>query len=122
MQLGLVGLGRMGGNMAARLRAAGHQVVGYDRDPAVSDVVGLPELVAALTPPRVVWVMVPAEVTDATVDAVAAGLGPGDLVIDGGNSSFTLDRPRAQRLAARGIGWPAEMPRTSRRHSRSSIR
>jgi 6-phosphogluconate dehydrogenase len=105
VQLGLVGLGRMGGNMSARLRAAGHEVVGYDRDPAVSDVASLAELVAALTPPRVVWVMVPAEVTDATVDEVAAGLGAGDLIIDGGNSSFLLDRPRAQRLRERGIGY-----------------
>jgi len=105
MQLGLVGLGRMGGNMAARLRAAGHQVVGYDRDPNVSEVAGLPELVAALTPPRVVWVMVPAQVTDATVDEVAALLSPGDLIIDGGNSHFSLDRPRAERLHARGIGY-----------------
>jgi 6-phosphogluconate dehydrogenase len=105
MQLGLVGLGRMGGNMAARLRAAGHQVVGYDRDPNVSEVAGLPEFVAALTPPRIVWVMVPAEVTDATVDEVAALLSPGDLIIDGGNSHFSLDRPRAERLHARGVGY-----------------
>jgi 6-phosphogluconate dehydrogenase len=105
MQLGLVGLGRMGGNMAARLRAAGHQVVGFDRDPSVSEVAGLPEFVAALTPPRVVWIMVPAEVTDATVDEVAALLSPGDLIIDGGNSHFSLDRPRAARLHARGIGY-----------------
>jgi 6-phosphogluconate dehydrogenase len=105
MQLGLIGLGRMGGNMATRLRAAGHEVVGFDRDPSVSDVPGLPELVAALTPPRVVWVMVPPEVTDATVDEVAASLAAGDLVIDGGNSSYKLDRPRAERLAAKGIGY-----------------
>jgi 6-phosphogluconate dehydrogenase len=105
MQLGLVGLGRMGGNMAARARAAGHEVVGFDRDPAVSDVPGLAELAAALTPPRVVWVMVPPEVTDRTVDDVAASLASGDLIIDGGNSSFELDRPRAARLNERGIGY-----------------
>ncbi|HEY7223309.1 MAG TPA: decarboxylating 6-phosphogluconate dehydrogenase [Micromonosporaceae bacterium] len=105
MQLGLIGLGRMGGNMAARLRAAGHEVVGFDRDPALSDVAGLPELAAALTPPRVVWVMVPPEVTDATVDEVANGLSAGDTLIDGGNSPFTLDRPRAARLGQRGIGY-----------------
>ncbi len=105
MQLGLVGLGRMGGNMAQRLRDAGHEVVGYDRDPAVSDVTSRAGLVAALAPPRLVWVMVPAEVTDATVDDVASSLTAGDLVIDGGNSSFTLDRPRAERLAQRGIGY-----------------
>jgi 6-phosphogluconate dehydrogenase len=59
MQLGMVGLGRMGGNMSARLRDAGHEVVGYDRDPQVSQVSGLDGLVAALAAPRVVWVMVP---------------------------------------------------------------
>jgi 6-phosphogluconate dehydrogenase len=105
MQLGLIGLGRMGGNMATRLRAAGHQVIGFDRDPGVSDVPGLSELAASLTAPRVVWVMVPPEVTDATVDGVAEVLGAGDLIIDGGNSSFMLDRPRAHRLAARGVGY-----------------
>jgi len=105
MQLGLIGLGRMGGNMAARLRAAGHEVVGYDRDPAVSNVADLAALVAALTPPRVVWLMVPPEFTDATVDEVAAGLSAGDILIDGGNSSYTLDRPRAERLGRRGIGY-----------------
>jgi 6-phosphogluconate dehydrogenase len=105
MQLGLVGLGRMGGNMAARVRAAGHEVVGYDRDSAISDVPGLAELAAALTPPRIVWLMVPAEFTDATVDEVAVTLASGDLIIDGGNSSFELDRPRAARLAQRGIGY-----------------
>jgi 6-phosphogluconate dehydrogenase len=105
MQLGLIGLGRMGGNMAARLRAAGHEVVGFDRDPGVSEVGGLADLIAALAAPRVVWVMVPAEVTDATVDEVAASLDAGDIVIDGGNSSFALDRPRAARLAERGIGY-----------------
>jgi 6-phosphogluconate dehydrogenase len=105
MQLGLIGLGRMGGNMAGRLRAAGHQVVGFDRDPAVSEVADLSALAAALTPPRVVWVMVPAEVTDATVDELAGALAAGDLVIDGGNSSYTQDGPRAARLHARGIGY-----------------
>ena len=105
MQLGLVGLGRMGGNMAARLRAAGHEVVGFDRNPAVSDVAGLPELAAALAPPRVVWVMVPVEVTDASIDDLATTMSAGDLIIDGGNSSFAQDRPRAQRLGARGIGY-----------------
>src|SRR5262245_20656183 len=100
-QLGLVGLGRMGSNMAARLRAAGHEVVGFDRNPAVSDVLTLAELATALAPPRAIWIMVPAEVTDATVDELMPTLGGGDLVIDGGNSSFMLDKPRAQRLAER---------------------
>jgi 6-phosphogluconate dehydrogenase len=105
MQLGLVGLGRMGGNMAGRLRAAGHEVVGYDHNRAVSDVDDLPGLVAALAAPRAIWTMVPAEVTEATIDTLAGLLEPGDLIIDGGNSKFTEDGPRAERLGARGIGY-----------------
>jgi 6-phosphogluconate dehydrogenase len=105
MQLGLVGLGRMGANMAARLRAAGHEVVGFDNNPHVSDVADLAALVAALPPPRAVWVMVPAEVTEQTVDALSELLGEGDIVIDGGNSRFTEDGPRAERLNQRGIGY-----------------
>jgi 6-phosphogluconate dehydrogenase len=105
MQLGMVGLGRMGGNMAARLRDAGHEVVGYDRDPQVSQVSGLDGLVAALAAPRVVWVMVPVEVTEAAIDELAGYLQPGDIVIDGGNSSFASDRSRAERLGQRGIGY-----------------
>jgi len=105
MQLGLVGLGRMGGNMAARLRAAGHQGGGFGPKHARPQAARLAGRVAALTPPRVVWVMVPPEVTDATVDEVAELLSPGDLIIDGGNSHFSLDRPRAERLGARGIGY-----------------
>jgi 6-phosphogluconate dehydrogenase len=105
MQLGMVGLGRMGGNMAARLRDAGHGVVGYDRDPQVSQVSGLDGLVAALAAPRVVWVMVPVEVTEAAIDELAGYLQPGDIVIDGGNSSFASDRSRAERLGQRGIGY-----------------
>jgi 6-phosphogluconate dehydrogenase len=105
MQLGMVGLGRMGGNMAMRLRGAGHEVVGYDHSPEVSQVASLAELVGALAAPRAVWVMVPAEVTEATIDELAGLLGEGDIVIDGGNSKFTDDVPRAQRLGARGIGY-----------------
>ncbi|GIJ47152.1 6-phosphogluconate dehydrogenase [Virgisporangium aliadipatigenens] len=106
MQLGLVGLGRMGGNMRDRLRAAGHEVVGYDHHPEVSDVSSLSELVEKLTEsPRVVWVMVPAHVTESTIDEVAALLSEGDIVIDGGNSRFSDDQPRAERLGARGIGY-----------------
>ncbi|GAA4677942.1 phosphogluconate dehydrogenase (NAD(+)-dependent, decarboxylating) [Phytohabitans rumicis] len=105
MQLGLVGLGRMGGNMRGRLRSAGHEVIGYDRNPAVSDVASMAELVERLAPPRAVWVMVPAAVTEETIDALAAYLGEGDLVIDGGNSRFSADAPRAERLGKRGIGY-----------------
>ncbi len=106
MQIGMIGLGRMGGNMVARLRAAGHEVVGYDRNPEVSDVPDLAGLVAALAAPRTVWVMVPAgEPTRATVAALQAVLEPGDLVIDGGNSRYTDDAPNAALLAERGIGY-----------------
>ncbi|WFE58816.1 phosphogluconate dehydrogenase (NAD(+)-dependent, decarboxylating) [Micromonospora sp. WMMD712] len=105
MQLGLVGLGRMGGNMRERLRAAGHEVVGYDRNADRSDVTSLAELAEKLDGPRAVWVMVPAGVTDTTIDAVAEHLGDGDIVIDGGNSRFSDDAPRAERLATRGIGY-----------------
>ncbi|MEH1012620.1 decarboxylating 6-phosphogluconate dehydrogenase [Micromonospora sp. CPCC 206060] len=105
MQLGLVGLGRMGGNMRERLRAAGHEVVGFDQNPEVSDVASLAELAEKLAAPRAVWVMVPAGVTDATIDSLAEVLGDGDIIIDGGNSRFSDDGPRAERLATRGIGY-----------------
>lgn len=105
MQLGLVGLGRMGANMAARLRAAGHDVVGYDRDPGISDVVSFAEMAARLAAPRAVWVMVPSTVTGQTIVELAPALDAGDVVIDGGNSRYTEDRPRAARLGERGIGY-----------------
>jgi 6-phosphogluconate dehydrogenase len=105
MQLGIVGLGRMGGNMRERLRAAGHDVIGFDHDPNVSDATSLAELVEKLNAPRAVWLMVPAQVTGATVDELAALLGSGDIIIDGGNSRFSDDAPRAQRLAEHGIGY-----------------
>jgi 6-phosphogluconate dehydrogenase len=105
MQLGLVGLGRMGGNMRERVRRAGHEVVGYDRNPAVSDVASMQELAAKLSAPRVVWVMVPAQVTDATIDDLATVLSAGDIVIDGGNSRFSNDPVRCERLAEYGIGY-----------------
>ncbi|MFY1635347.1 phosphogluconate dehydrogenase (NAD(+)-dependent, decarboxylating) [Solwaraspora sp. WMMB335] len=105
MQLGIVGMGRMGGNMRDRLRDAGHEVTGYDRDPAVSDVASLADLVDRLAPPRAVWTMVPATVTDTVVEQLCELLGPDDLVIDGGNAKFTDDAPRAERLARHGIGY-----------------
>ena len=106
MHLGLIGLGKMGGNMRERIRAAGHEVVGYDRDPQVSDVKSLEEMVAALPTPRVVWVMVPAgAATAGTITALGSLLSEGDLVVDGGNSKFTDDIEHAQELAARGIGF-----------------
>ena len=106
MQLGLIGLGRMGGNMRDRLRAAGHEVVGYDPRPEVSDVDSLASLAAALDAPRVVWVMVPSgEPTRSTIRSLAEVLEPGDLVIDGGNSRYTDDKPNAGLLDTKGIGY-----------------
>lgn len=104
MHIGLVGLGKMGGNMRERLRRGGVQVTGYDPNPAVTDVPDLPGLVAALPEPRVVWVMVPSgAVTDQVITDLAGVLGSGDLVIDGGNSRFTDDEAHAAQLATTGI-------------------
>ena len=106
MQLGLIGLGRMGGNMADRIRKAGHEVVGFDHNPDKRDVGSLAEMVEKLSAPRVVWTMVPAgEITESTIDQLSELLSAGDLIIDGGNSKFTDDRPRAERLAAKGVGY-----------------
>ncbi len=106
MQLGLIGLGKMGGNMRERLRLAGHDVVGYDRNPDVADVKTLPAMVKALEAPRVVWVMVPSGApTRDTVAKLAELLEPGDLVIDGGNSRFTDDIDNAKLLGENKIGY-----------------
>ena len=107
MHIGMVGLGRMGGNMRERIRAAGHTVTGYDTDPAISDVPSLEELVAALPEgERIVWVMVPAGApTHATLEALAGLLSAGDLVIEGGNSYYRDDQENAAMLAERGIGY-----------------
>jgi 6-phosphogluconate dehydrogenase len=106
MELGMIGLGRMGGNMAERLRRAGHTVVGYDHHPEVRDVSSLEELVERLSAPRAVWVMVPAgEATRATVESLGEVLEPGDVVIDGGNSNYQDDQKHAELLAGKGIGF-----------------
>ena len=106
MHVGLIGLGKMGGNMRERIRGAGHEVVGYSRTPATRDVASLEELVAALPTPRVVIVMVPAgDATAQTITALADLLTAGDLVVDGGNSKFTDDIVHAQELKAKGIGF-----------------
>nr|WP_248964635.1 decarboxylating 6-phosphogluconate dehydrogenase [Sphaerisporangium perillae] len=106
MQIGMVGLGKMGGNMAERLRRAGHDVVGYDRDPRASDVGSLRELVQRLQAPRVVWVMVPAgEPTRLTIEELGKLLSPGDIVVDGGNSHYLDDKKHADQLGAQQIGF-----------------
>ncbi|WP_432252676.1 phosphogluconate dehydrogenase (NAD(+)-dependent, decarboxylating) [Streptomyces sp. HNM1019] len=106
MELGLIGLGRMGGNMRERIRRAGHTVIGYDRNPDVADVHSIDELVNQLEGPRVVWVMVPSGVpTQITIDELAELLSPGDIVVDGGNSRWTDDEIHAEQLNAKGIGF-----------------
>jgi 6-phosphogluconate dehydrogenase len=106
MDIGLVGLGKMGGNMRTRLRDAGHTVVGYDRNPDVADVESLADMVEKLPSPKVVWVMVPSgDPTRDTIRDLAGLLGEGDLVVDGGNSKWTDDQVNAEMLAEKGIGF-----------------
>jgi len=110
MHIGLVGLGKMGGNMRTRMRNAGITVVGYDRNPDVADVGSLGDLVEALPGPdggpKVVWVMVPAgDPTRDTVKELGELLGEGDLVVDGGNSKWTDDQANAAMLGEKGIGF-----------------
>jgi 6-phosphogluconate dehydrogenase len=113
MNIGMVGLGKMGLNMAIRLMKGGHTCVAYDIDPkrvaeltkkGAKPASSLEELVQGLSKPRAVWVMVPAgEVTDATIAKLAEHLEEGDTIIDGGNSHFKDDVRRAKGLAAKGI-------------------
>lgn len=104
MRIGMIGLGKMGGNMRQRLRNAGIEVVGYDKNPDVSDVGSLEELVASLTDaPKIIWVMLPIQFVDATVTALAPLLSAGDILIDGGNSKYTWDKRHAETLGALGI-------------------
>ena len=107
MRLAMVGLGRMGGNMSERLRRAGHEVVGYDRNPDVSDATDLPDLVAKLGDgPRVAWVMVPSGApTDTIITELGGLLTDGDVVVDGGNSNWRDSQRHGEELAARGIGF-----------------
>jgi 6-phosphogluconate dehydrogenase len=114
MQLGMIGLGRMGANMVRRLMKAGHECVVYDRSAeavaqlASEGAVGatsVGELVARLEAPRAVWLMVPAAVVDVSIAEVSAHLANGDTLIDGGNSYYVDDIRRAQELAARGIDY-----------------
>jgi 6-phosphogluconate dehydrogenase len=114
MQLGMIGLGRMGANMVRRLMKGGHECVVFDLDPdAVSALrtegavgaASLESFVAALQPPRAVWVMVPAAVVDGMLDQVKALLEPGDILIDGGNSHYIDDIRRAEALAKDGLHY-----------------
>ena len=106
MHIGLIGLGKMGANMRDRLRANGIEVTGYDRNPEISDVAGIGELIAAVPAPRLVWVMVPAgAVTDSVIAELATVLSAGDLVIDGGNSRFTDDFAHSALLATTGVHY-----------------
>jgi 6-phosphogluconate dehydrogenase len=115
MELGIVGLGRMGANMARRLMRDGHKIVAYDVNPdAVAQLAGegaegassLEEMASKLSAPRSVWIMVPAgEITEQTVDAVAAVLESGDAIIDGGNSYYRDDIRRAEKVGEQGIDY-----------------
>ena len=106
MHIGLIGLGKMGNNMRARLREHDIQVTGYDNNPAVSDVASLKDLAAALPAPRIVWAMVPSgPITAGVIHELSEVLSEGDLVIDGGNSKFTSDFDNEKLLAAKGIKY-----------------
>ncbi len=106
MQIGLIGLGKMGNNMRTRMQNAGIEVVGYDTNPEVSDVADLAELATRLQAPRTVWVMVPAgDITSSVISQLNDVLEAGDLVIDGGNSRFTEDFKHAELLTNKGIDF-----------------
>ena len=115
MKLGMVGLGRMGGNMTARLQQHGHQVVAFDPSAAAVEaavasgaegVTSLTDLCAKLPSPKVVWLMVPAgDITEATVRELGGILGTGDVIVDGGNSNWHDSQRRAELVAAGGIGF-----------------
>src|SRR5690625_1950693 len=106
MHIGLIGLGRMGHNMRSRIRAAGIDVTGYDPQVEDSDAGSVENLLRALPQPKIVWVMVPAgRVTDSVIAEVAEHMEAGDLIIDGGNSSFHDDLRRAEELSGRGIRY-----------------
>src|SRR3954471_8088347 len=115
MRIGMIGLGKMGGNMAQRLTMGGHEVIGYDPHPPdaarvqemqATMVADLAALVAQLEAPRTVWIMVPAgKSTQDTVDALAKLLSSGDLIIDGGNTRYTVDIARSEALEPRGIHY-----------------
>ncbi len=114
MQLGMIGLGRMGANMVRRLIKAGHQCVVFDVSPkAVSEMakekaigaLSLADFTNRLTKPRAIWLMVPAAVVDKTIADLAAHLEPGDILIDGGNSYYIDDIRRARELSSKKINY-----------------
>jgi 6-phosphogluconate dehydrogenase len=106
MHIGLIGLGRMGGNMRSRLREHDIEVTGYDRNPEVTDAASVEAMVQTIPTPRIVWVMVPAgEITDAVITDLGDKLEPGDLIIDGGNSRYTEDLRHAAALAEKGVEY-----------------
>jgi len=115
MQIGMIGLGRMGGNMALRLIQAGHGVVGYNRNPrnidaavkaAIVSAPSVAELVKRLKTPRAIWLMVPhGKPTEESIDTLLDVLAPGDIIVDGGNSRYTDSARAAERSAARGVNF-----------------
>jgi 6-phosphogluconate dehydrogenase len=115
MQLGIIGLGRMGGNIARRLARGGHQCIVFDRDPAaargltdkgISGAEALPAIVRQLSKPRAIWLMLPAgEVTEKMIDELAGLLEAGDVIIDGGNAFYKDDIRRAKALKAKGVHY-----------------
>ena len=114
MQLGMIGLGRMGGSMVDRLLKGGHQCVVFDSSPeSVASAVAkgalgtasLPQFIARLQTPRIIWVMVPAHVVDVVIDDVIPHLQAGDTIVDGGNTHYIDDIRRADALRARGIHY-----------------
>jgi len=114
MQLGMIGLGRMGANMVRRLIRGGHQCVVYDRSPAAVEAlvtegaagsISLDDFVSKLSRPRAVWLMVPAAIVDGTLTELTARLGKEDIVVDGGNSYYIDDIRRNHELSAKGIDY-----------------